>query len=77
MEPREGEEVFHVRVHFDAHTLDADVSAADKPGAELRVREGLAQDPAMKGIAQVWGEPGRVEVWTLDEYVVDPGEDPA
>jgi hypothetical protein len=74
----EGEQVFHARAHFpDGHEWEAEVTAADKPGAELRVRDAFT-GPTLRAVADAWGEPERVEVWTLEEYLrLDANDDAA
>jgi hypothetical protein len=60
----DGEHVFHARVHFpDGHVWPMDVTAADKPGAELRVHDAF-RGPTVRAVADAWGEPEHVEVWT-------------
>jgi hypothetical protein len=55
-------------VHFArARTLEGTMAANDKADAELKVRHWLLTDPGVKGIAQQWGDPGRIEVRTVEE----------
>jgi hypothetical protein len=45
-----------------------DVAGADKPGAELRVRDAFT-GATLRAAADEWGEPERVELWTPEEYI--------
>jgi hypothetical protein len=69
-EPDEGERIFHYIVHFpEGHTLDGEFAARDKVQVELGVRNWLLTDPSVKGIAEVRGDPGEIEVFTVEEYL--------
>jgi hypothetical protein len=74
----ESEQVFHARVHFpDTHIWEMVVAGADKPGAELRVRDAFT-GPTLRAVADEWGEPEHVEVSTPEEYIrLDADDDPA
>jgi hypothetical protein len=62
--------LFGYVVHFeDGHTLDGTTVARDKADAEQRVRAWLLIDPGVRGIAEVWGDPGKIEVRSVEEYL--------
>jgi hypothetical protein len=57
-------------VHFpDGHELPGVIRAGSRAESELRVRDWLLTDPGVKGIAQEWGDPGRIEIRTVEEQL--------
>jgi hypothetical protein len=66
----EGEEIFHWIVHFpDGHALDGEMAAPNETQVELRLRESLLTNPSVRGMAEAWGDPGEIEVLTVEEYL--------
>jgi hypothetical protein len=57
-------------VHFpDGRDLTGTMAANDKADAELKVRAWLLTDPGVKWIAQDRGDPGRIDIETVDDHL--------